>query len=545
MFPSLFHRNSRRRQLLIEFNPHQLLVAGISRTEQGPAVVNCAAEFDRNDDTGLRQWLETNSFKQKSWMPAICGYVPSEGLLQRETVNPRKLAAPGHLAEVVREEYKIENPEAWTFQVLSPLEGTPLPLESTARPALICGISNSEVHRVQQRLLDHRLMPVRLEPSLLPLFGAVFDYMARQSDKRSAVVVIIGEEQTVAYILGKEGVHTPSPVRHGFRSILQAARRELGLAEDADVRGRLRLPGDEARLRAPKFLRALGRDLKPVIDSYEMSTGQPAGGIYCAYLPPDLAWLADPLAKLVERPSIAIDCNEWLPIAGLQAGAGVPPFGPHWLGALSLMAEFPGAKSEDASQQNDPSQGPWHADYKLAGGLPSNQFVGRRFVTGTIAVALAAFTVTLTVWQLYVSRSLRADMAYWEAEMAKNQKLFSELTSATREMEVQSARLDHAYDLMASPYQVSDFVLNLGRTLPSNMRVDRIESSQDRIALSGDLRERSEAAGGALNRYLEELRRSPAIGPLFSSIGLTSLQREADPDLLAFEITFRLKAPQP
>ncbi len=91
------------------------------------------------------------------------------------------------------------------------------------------------------------------------------------------MVVIIEEEQTIAYILGKEGVFTPSPIRHGFRSIQQAARKELGLAEGTDMREQLRRPSEEVRLRAPKFLRALGRDLKPLVDSYEMSTGQPAG----------------------------------------------------------------------------------------------------------------------------------------------------------------------------------------------------------------------------------------------------------------------------
>ncbi len=256
-------------------------------------------------------------------------------------------------------------------------------------------------------------------------------------------------------------------------------------------------------------------------------------------------WMAEPLAKVVERPTIVIDCNEWLGTAGLQAGEGVQPFGPHWLGALSLVVEFPGPKSEGAAPERDPRQGPWHVDYKLSAGLPNNQLVGHSFMAGAVAAALVAFAVTITVWQLYVSTSLRADMAYWESEMSRNQKLFDGLTSATREMEARSARLEHAYALMASPYQVSDFVLSLGRTLPPNMRVDRIESSQGRISLSGGFRERSEVAGGMLNRYLEELRRSPAIGPLFSSIGLTSLQREEDTDSLAFEITFRLKTPAP
>ena len=44
---------------------------------------------------------------------------------------------------------------------------------------------------------------------------------------------------TVAYIVGKEGVHTPAPVRHGFASIVQAARREFDLSHAKEVRERL------------------------------------------------------------------------------------------------------------------------------------------------------------------------------------------------------------------------------------------------------------------------------------------------------------------
>ena len=49
-----------RRGLLIEINPYQILVAGISRLDASPAVLDCAAEFDREDEAGLRQWLGEN-----------------------------------------------------------------------------------------------------------------------------------------------------------------------------------------------------------------------------------------------------------------------------------------------------------------------------------------------------------------------------------------------------------------------------------------------------------------------------------------------------
>ncbi|MEN9402701.1 MAG: hypothetical protein RL091_1404, partial [Verrucomicrobiota bacterium] len=102
----LFNNRNSRRSLLIEVNPYQILAAGIDRLENGPATIDCAAEFDSGDEEGLRSWLAANFEKQTSWVPAIASFVPPEGLLQRESIVPRRLADPAYLADLVREQYK-------------------------------------------------------------------------------------------------------------------------------------------------------------------------------------------------------------------------------------------------------------------------------------------------------------------------------------------------------------------------------------------------------------------------------------------------------
>ncbi|MES1194401.1 MAG: hypothetical protein ABUL65_00815, partial [Opitutus sp.] len=261
----IFSNRNTRHSLLIEINPYQILAAAIDRPDDGPVVIESAMEFDSDDDAGLRQWLDANFDKAKSWVPVVGGFVPPEALLQRESIQARRLSEADYLTELVKEQYKIENPANWKFAPLSPLEGAQVPAEGMARPALICGVSNTDVHQVQQRMLDHRLLPYRLEMSLLPLLSAIMDHKTRANDKRAAVVVVIEQEHTTAYILGKEGVHTPGPVRHGFSSIAQAACKEFGLKEAAEVRERLQHADDELLLRASKFVRAIGRDLKPLV----------------------------------------------------------------------------------------------------------------------------------------------------------------------------------------------------------------------------------------------------------------------------------------
>ncbi|AOS44468.1 hypothetical protein Verru16b_01530 [Lacunisphaera limnophila] len=541
----LSNRNSRR-SLLIEHNPFQILAAGITRADSdGTVTIDCAAEFDRDDDAGLRHWLAQNFEKQNAWVPAVASFSPPEALFQRESLQPRKLADADYLPELVKDQYKIEQPANWKLQVLSPLEGELIPAEGTQRPGLICGVSHTDVHLMQQQLLDHRLLPYRLEMSILPLLGAVAEHQARVNDKRAIVVVVIEQEHTVAYILGKEGVHTPATVRNGFSSIVQAARREFELTTAAEVRQRLQQPDDELLLRASKFVRAIGRDLKPLVDSYEMTTGQPVGSIYCAYLPPALSWIAEPLAQVVGRTPFTFDCAAWQTTVGIQTGGDVTAPGHHWLGALSLVADLPGSKPEQPTKGDAAYRGPWRIDCRISAALPSSDLIRRRFIGNAVAATLASAVLIFTLWQFYTSGLLSTEISYWQQQIAENDRAFKSLNADAAKLDALVKKLDAAHALVHAPYVTSDLILEFGRTRLERMSLERIDGFREGLVLRGILREPSTRASQTLRTYVDTLRRDPKLGPLFSSVVLVSLERNEEANQITFEIACRLKEPAP
>jgi len=540
IFRDLFNRHSRR-NLLIEINPYRTLVAGITRPDEGAIVLDSAAEFEAGDENALRQWLDANFERQKAWVPAIAGFAPPDALLQRESIQPKRLTDPGYFGSIAKEQYQIEQIDAWALHAVTPLEGMPLAPGGSQRPALLAGVSHSDVHRHQQRLLDHRLLPFRLELSLLPLLGVINDYKTRREDKSAVVVVVIEQEHTVAYIIGKEGVHTPAQIRHGFGSIVQAGCREFGLADSAAVRERFNRGDDELKARATRIIRAVGRDLKPVVDSFEMATGQAVGEIYCAYLPPALDWISESLAQFIGRTPFAMDCAEWLPTVNLRAAEGVAPFAPHWLGALSLVADVPGPEMEKKPKDDAPHQGPWRVDYRLSAALPTNDLVRRRFIVNIVAVTIAALAFITTSWQFYASRELSGQIEDWERRNRENRKPVAEVTALSRNLSTRSERINYAYELMQTPYVLSEFIFSLGRSHPASIRIDGIGSHDAGLLIRGTLRQNSEEASRTARRYVEDLRRDPTIGPLFAGVTLTSFNREGTSDLHVFEITFRSK----
>ena len=154
----LFSSRNSRRSLLIEINPYQILAAGFDQDADGTTTLDCTAEFENHDESGLAKWLAANFEKNNTWVPAFASFVPPEGLLHRESLVPRKLVNPEYLNEIVREQYRIENAGAWTIQTLSPLEGEQVRAEGLQCPALVCGVSHTDVQAVQQRLLNQRIL---------------------------------------------------------------------------------------------------------------------------------------------------------------------------------------------------------------------------------------------------------------------------------------------------------------------------------------------------------------------------------------------------
>lgn len=541
----LFNNRNSRRSLLIEVNPYQILAAGIDRPDTGPVTIESAAEFERGDETGLRAWLAVNFERQTSWLPAIAGFVPPEALLQRESIVPRRLADPAYLPELVREQYKIENTSAWKLLSLSPLEGELVAPEGTQRPVLVCGVSHTNVQLMQQYLLDQRLLPYRLEMGVLPLLGVIAGHQKRHNEKRAVVVVVIEQEHTVAYIIGKEGVHTPLPVRHGFSSIVQAARREFNLTRAEEIRDRLHQADDELLLRASKFVRAIGRDLKPLVDSYEMTTGQPVGEIYCAYLPPSLSWITEPLAQVIGRTPFVMDVAAWQTTVNIATAENVEPLGQHWLGALSLVAQPEGAITGPVPKPEAVYQGPWRVDCRISAALPSGDLVRRRFITNAIALTLTAAALVFTLWLFYLGGTLQAETTGWRQRIADNKRQVEALEADTRILAAAAARIDSAHTLMAPPYRLSELLMALGHNRPASMQIESLDSVESGLVLRGTLHEPSDRAKVVLDQCRHQMLKDPLIGDRFTGITLTSFSRREQTDSFDFELTFRLKGAKP
>ena len=194
-----------------------------------------------------------------------------------------------------------------------------------------------------------------------------------------------------------------------------------------------------------------------------------------------------------------------------------------------------------AKAEKNPYLAPWHVDCRLSAQLPSDDLVRGAFLVNLIAAVLATAVTILAFWQIYVSGSLRSEINYWQDQIATHKRQFAELSRATKKLDAAVARLDNAYELMHQPYVVSDLVLSIGRTRLPRMTISSINGFAGGVVIRGNLREPAGQAAQTLRGYVATLRKDPAIGPLFGTIALVSLDRTEDTGGLTFEIACKLK----
>jgi hypothetical protein len=184
----------------------------------------------------------------------------------------------------------------------------------------------------------------------------------------------------------------------------------------------------------------------------------------------------------------------------------------------------------------------WHVDCRLVVELPEDSVIGVRFTAYAITSSIALAAVLFTGWLAYRDLSVRHMIDDAEQRIEEDRWDVIEIKRLQRFYEGESKKIESAFTEMRNPLLISGFISEIGRTLPDRMLVDSIDWSDGRVVIRGGLRETSERASLLLGNYVEKLRADPEVGPHFSSIAVTGLNRSTEDDqMLGFEITLHLK----
>src|SRR5512141_3221223 len=100
-----FLTRNKRSGVLFNQTEHGVQLARLGRLDEKPLTVDACAELAPGDDDGGARWLATHlSDRGPGYLSAYCGFHPSERVLIRETINPRRLAEADYLPALLAEQ---------------------------------------------------------------------------------------------------------------------------------------------------------------------------------------------------------------------------------------------------------------------------------------------------------------------------------------------------------------------------------------------------------------------------------------------------------
>lgn len=184
----------------------------------------------------------------------------------------------------------------------------------------------------------------------------------------------------------------------------------------------------------------------------------------------------------------------------------------------------------------------WHLDCRLAAELPEDNVVRARFLADALFGAIAFGLLLLCLWLGYGNTSVSGSIRDWDRRMADQRAEMEALQKVQQDISRLGNRITQATELTGSPYLLSHLLLDLGRTRPSQVRIDVIQVTERMLYLRGNISETSDRATRVLGLYVQALRADPAIGPHFAEITPSSIDRvNNQSDAFSFEVTLRKK----
>jgi len=356
------------------------------------------------------------------------------------------------------------------------------------------------------------------------------------------VVFVIMPDSTAIYVLGKEGVQYAGHVPHGLSALVQAVAEGICVESDAEALP----PVDGSRRGVCANARAnccsSGAELRPVINSYEMTTGQPAGEVYWPTAP-TLAWIAEHLVKAIEHEPMVINCQEWMPSVGLQAAEGLPAHRAPLAGRVEPGRRPAGAVGSrtEITQAEARNSAPLASRLRLSIESAGPRLVGRRFPGPGRRGGAHAPHPHLAGWQ-----SMKRVHGGWIGRLAGTDGVEPETHGRTdrelRELRVRTSGWTTP-SVDAGSRTATDFLMNLGRTCRAHAdRPHRIERSPRRagrqpVGTGGGGEPEPRPLPGLPATHRGDRACSPPSAPLAATRrGL---------DVLTFELTLRYKGSSP
>jgi hypothetical protein len=183
----------------------------------------------------------------------------------------------------------------------------------------------------------------------------------------------------------------------------------------------------------------------------------------------------------------------------------------------------------------------WHPDFRNAERLPDTKIIRTSFLVNGAAMAVAAVLVVWLSSQTYQLRELNRQVAEWQRQIDRDKAPSEKGIALYKQFQAETAKLAQVDAFLKSRPLVSELLLQLGRTLPEYVALDRFELGSVTLTIHATVRGAPDQASGRASTYLQLLKADAKLSELFSDVSLVNLSRSAVSGSVGVDITFKLR----
>jgi hypothetical protein len=209
-----------------------------------------------------------------------------------------------------------------------------------------------------------------------------------------------------------------------------------------------------------------------------------------------------------------------------------------------LSLKLPLTRRSDAAPAAAPL---WHPNFRNFERLPDTKVVRTTFFITVASITLASVLLLWLGYREMQVHNLRAQVNEAQASIDRNQKQYNEAVRFSKQFAEEERKLAEAVAFTRAPILPSEFVLELARTLPHEVQIELVDmrltdAGGNLLLLRGLVAGTKDQASGSASSYVDTLRTSARLAPVFDSVNLKALNPDPKTGYLVFEIEMKFKS---
>jgi hypothetical protein len=184
----------------------------------------------------------------------------------------------------------------------------------------------------------------------------------------------------------------------------------------------------------------------------------------------------------------------------------------------------------------------WHPNFRNFERLPDVKVVRTSFFVNCAAIVLTSGFLLYFGLQEYNLHAILVQISDWQRQIDDNKKPSEQAVRLYQQFQAEEQKVAEVAGFMKTDFVQSDFVIELGQSLPKNIALNSIDVSEGGVSLHGIVRgTSSDEAFGRAQTYINQLQADPRLSQKFEAITMPNIDPDAKANQMDFVISMKSK----